>query len=282
MSEELGFVVTDDDCLQCCKKVGDDSYHLVQYDEYPMLDDPYRIVEATIDLSDYSEQELLDYLKPYGYSDLGALGDMGLMAEIIFETDAQELENPGRYKTFEEVGQAIEKITGLDLREYYVDKTEIIYTAESGKEYTRADFDRIVQDALNELSTQNPEEYQRIMNGIIPQASDILRDQLISLADWQSVETLADEFLNDPEVHFPPEDEWTAEDWKALAEKHYPEKPTNLLSTVYTKEDIASFKEKTEKTDKAPSLISEAKDARDASNELSQITDTPEKGRDDR
>lgn len=119
------YEITDDDCLQCCKKTGERSYHLVQINGYP--DKSYHISTSTIDLDDYDMEEKTGYLKLYGYDNMKSFLEQntagrdvqwGILAEMVFETHAMETEDPTRHDGWNEAVSEMERITGLDLKTF--------------------------------------------------------------------------------------------------------------------------------------------------------------------
>jgi c-di-GMP-related signal transduction protein len=80
--------------------------------------------------------------------------------------------------------------------------SNIVYIAESGKEYTKEDIYLIAKEAFDDLSE---EDKKTIINtqGSYHKTIEMLSDQLLETADWQHIETLADELKREPKIHFP-------------------------------------------------------------------------------
>ena len=91
MIRELnGFVLTDPDCLQYCKKISDTVFDLVEFWEYP--DGSGCVHGSCIDLSDYEEKHIISVLS--GYYDANAIKNIKsqpgwnqIISECIFESE---------------------------------------------------------------------------------------------------------------------------------------------------------------------------------------------------
>lgn len=94
-SKPQHWIITDEDSQQAYQKVGYKKYEykqMVFHPNYPTG----KMVQRTIDLSEYSKDECLDEMAPYGYSEddydswLGTENEH-LIAECIFEGSLQEI-----------------------------------------------------------------------------------------------------------------------------------------------------------------------------------------------
>ena len=143
--------ITDDDCLQCCRRNPDidpDSYSFVQIISFPGHVDGkpfWRVSEATIDVSDFSDDDIQKALNFFGYEDLddfvhqnapdwnivykedGSIDkinspsyiiDYQLIAEMLFEMDALTEYAGDKFPSWNEAVQRIADITNLDLGGY--------------------------------------------------------------------------------------------------------------------------------------------------------------------
>ena len=140
--------ITDDDCLQCCKRNPDidpDSYEFVQIIGFEGHIDGkpfWRVSQATIDIKDFSEEDILNALGFFGYEDMddfvyrnapdwdvvykedGTIDkvnspsyiiDYQLIAEMLFEMDALTEYAGDEFRSWNDAVQRIADITGLDL-----------------------------------------------------------------------------------------------------------------------------------------------------------------------
>lgn len=114
VSEELGLTEwekTDD--MQWRRATGFSSFDLVEVREWP---DGYIYVSGNVDLRDYDEKEIANYIDSYSYKNLSEMeetyGDdaKGVIAECIFEqTQECELICFGDFKTEDEAAEAAQK-----------------------------------------------------------------------------------------------------------------------------------------------------------------------------
>ena len=116
--------VTDDDCLQCCRVIpGTDAqrFEFVQINSYDGHIDGkpfFQTARGTIDMDDYSENEIQDMLGTYGYDERP---EDRIIAEMFFETEVQEyVEN--EFRSWNAAVRRIAKITDLDLQDYLKQK----------------------------------------------------------------------------------------------------------------------------------------------------------------
>lgn len=124
------WIVTDPDCLQCCKIISEAEriYEFVQINDYSDVELGCRVARGTICLEQYSEKEIHDNLHFFGYASMADFEQQNsgiswrLIAEMIFETNAVSYEMVGSPDTrfsFAEMGAQIEQMTGMKLKEYY-------------------------------------------------------------------------------------------------------------------------------------------------------------------
>lgn len=123
--------VTDPDCLQCVRVLSESerTYELVQINDYTYIEKGYRVAHGVVCLDRYSRTEIEEFLKFYSYASLhdftvqnGAF-DWSLVAEMVFETEAARYEviaDEKPYCCYDEAGKIVEKITGMNLRDYYL------------------------------------------------------------------------------------------------------------------------------------------------------------------
>ena len=124
------WIVTDPDCLQCCKIISEAEriYEFVQINDYSDMELGCRVARGTICLEQYSEKEIHDNLHFFGYASMADFEQQNggicwrLIAEMIFETNTVSYETVGSPDTrfsFAEMGAQIEQMTGMELKKYY-------------------------------------------------------------------------------------------------------------------------------------------------------------------
>lgn len=132
-NEPSGWILTDPDCLQCCRltpELGPDVYELAQINSFgPNLSGSnfYQISHGHIYLSDYKKEENLEALAFYDYdfdeenieSHLGLSDDdfKQILAEIHFELENQEC-SAYECATWNQAVDYVQKLTGMDLAQY--------------------------------------------------------------------------------------------------------------------------------------------------------------------
>lgn len=91
MRERNGWILTDIDCYQYCKKLNDTCYWYIELREVGDFESPFYWVYATqIDLEYYTDDEVLDYITGY-YDDVEQIREIygedanQIIAECIFE-----------------------------------------------------------------------------------------------------------------------------------------------------------------------------------------------------
>lgn len=143
--------VTDDDCLQCCRPLpaaNPQVFDLVQINSFAGHIDGapfYQVAKALIDVSEYTEDEILDALGTYGYKDMddfvlqnspneefiyhedgtldrenspGYIIEYQLIAEMLFELEAQEYVQE-EFRSWNDAVNCVSEITGMDLSNYH-------------------------------------------------------------------------------------------------------------------------------------------------------------------
>lgn len=124
------WIVTDPDCLQCCKIISEAEriYEFVQINDYSDVGLGYRVARGTICLGRYNEEEIRENLQFFGYTSMIDFEQQNygivwrLIAEMFFEANAvsyETVESPDTCFSFAKMGAQIEEITGIDLKEYY-------------------------------------------------------------------------------------------------------------------------------------------------------------------
>lgn len=90
MQEVNGWILTDSDCCQYCKKIDNSNYWYIELREVGDFDNPFYLAYATqIDLEFYTDDEIVDYVA--GYDNVEQIrriyGDNAnqIIAECIFE-----------------------------------------------------------------------------------------------------------------------------------------------------------------------------------------------------
>ena len=103
---------TDPDCAQYIKMIDRNHFECVQVIE--ICETEFAVSSASIDLSDYTDDELLDEIAPFGYDSLTMVGGIStdyyarrLIAECVFENDALNTLDSTRFSTYE---NAVEKV----------------------------------------------------------------------------------------------------------------------------------------------------------------------------
>jgi len=106
------YICTDNSTLQYCKKLNNNVYLYVQFNDFDYPDEFDRIkeddsllkeffsedkfwIKATIDIREYTDKEIASYIKPYGYTlknikEIYPIEWEQIIAECIFETDLLE------------------------------------------------------------------------------------------------------------------------------------------------------------------------------------------------
>ena len=123
-ANKSAWVLCDDDCLQFRRTDVEEKnqlFELVQINFIPSFGskpDYYTISHGVIDSNDYTDEEINDMvLGYYGYPDITMVTN-GEIAEMFFETEWVEYQEPEKYSSWAEAVAALEHITGLDLQEY--------------------------------------------------------------------------------------------------------------------------------------------------------------------
>ena len=143
--------VTDSDSFQCCRVLQptlstqtggkgkgyrfDGEYELIQLNACGPAGtsdaDRFRIANGVIRLVEYTEAQILSYLKFFGYENLLAFLQPGkdeqfhLLAEMIFETEAHSFELPEDYDSFVAAGNEVMRITGLEANKFILNGEDI-------------------------------------------------------------------------------------------------------------------------------------------------------------
>jgi hypothetical protein len=125
--------LTDDDCFQCCRIIKpnnsspalDGVYEFVQVNRSGSSGtenaDKHVISHGIIDMNDYTETQVLEYLKLFGHTnflDFLSLHEDSccqLVAEMIFETNWHDFKLPGTYPSFADACKKVNRITGIKL-----------------------------------------------------------------------------------------------------------------------------------------------------------------------
>lgn len=131
--ENIGWIITDPDCLQCCRPtpdLGPNVFELTQINSfYGHVDGKpfYQVAHGHVYLDDYSKEEELEALAMYGYDRLERHSDglpelsddeyNQLLAEMYFETEIQEF-CCYEFGTWNEALEKIQQLTGLDLTDF--------------------------------------------------------------------------------------------------------------------------------------------------------------------
>lgn len=148
-AQKTDWLLTDDDCCQLRRTDAlaiSNIFELYQINRYPghlrrptQSEDFFKVAHAYIDISDYSEGDILSALQGFGYESLdrfveetspdwnviykedGTIDrenspsyiiDFGLIAEMLFEFDALEYAIEKEYNSYNEAVSAIEQWTG--------------------------------------------------------------------------------------------------------------------------------------------------------------------------
>lgn len=97
---------TDPDCAQHIKMIDRNHFECVQVIE--LCENEFAVSSAYIDLSEYTEAELLDEIRPFGYDSLTEFGGPStdyysrrLIAECVFENHAHENIESIRFATYD-------------------------------------------------------------------------------------------------------------------------------------------------------------------------------------
>lgn len=147
------WMITDDDCLQCCREIPGEAakFELIQINSFP---DPhhgepfYQVAHATVDvLNDYTPEDMEDIVRFYGYDGMddfivqtspiqdfvykadGSLDrenspgctdcfiEYQLIAEMFFETESLE-QGVEEFESWNSAVSRIEQLTGMVLYDY--------------------------------------------------------------------------------------------------------------------------------------------------------------------
>lgn len=84
----------------------------------------------------------------------------------------------------------------------------VVYTSEAGEDYTYNDVVTIAEEALDEFKVERPDDFDKVIDarGVL-NLRERLADMFLDTAEWQAMETIADEFGQEPEIYFPEIDE---------------------------------------------------------------------------
>jgi len=140
VENEQQWFITDDDCFQCCRIIKpnnayrpsgnkghsfDGVYELIQVNRAGPVGtrcaDKYVISHGTIYMSDYTEDQVVEYIRLYGYNDLVDFLSSyeefccQMVAEMIFETDWLEFTLPGSYPNYAAACKEVSRMTGIDV-----------------------------------------------------------------------------------------------------------------------------------------------------------------------
>jgi hypothetical protein len=114
------WIITDDDCFQCCKKVDENVYEFVEIREYFNAEfSSFEVFHVHIYLEDYTEDEIKDTIYLYGYDSCEQFksndeSDKRILAEMLFECSSSFTSGENEvYDTFELAANRITEITGL-------------------------------------------------------------------------------------------------------------------------------------------------------------------------
>lgn len=123
MSNKNGWICTDDDYMQYCKKIGKNKFKFVEKvwldlcrDDEGYPDKAYTVKSALIDLNDYTKDDIKTYITGY-YHSLDELKEMygndsnQIIAECIFEQMNDGSSTVYGKMTDEEANQFIQIIT---------------------------------------------------------------------------------------------------------------------------------------------------------------------------
>ena len=139
IENEQHWFITDDDCFQCCRIIKPNNAYRPNDDKGPAFDGVYEFVQINrsgpigtkytekhivshgiIDMNDYTEAQVVDYLRMFDYKDLldflSINNDFScqLVAEMIFETDWHGFALSGTYANFANACVKVSKITGIN------------------------------------------------------------------------------------------------------------------------------------------------------------------------
>lgn len=196
-TEYLGFILTDNDCWQYQKRLDARSFLMIQEAEMP--DATYRVFASTVDLNDYTEEQIWEYVRGY-YTSMEELNEYyqdkdvidGIIAECIFEQNGWR--SSDEYWTVSNEEEA--------------EKVILRFLTDQGNNYeTAAKLQSVLNDEkrLKEIGDYYYEQYmsddeppkktfRRIISQYL-QADDtgknLIDDVLISLCGW-SLSSLAE------------------------------------------------------------------------------------------
>lgn len=207
--------ITDDDCLQCCRKVPEldpEYYELIQINSYPGHVDGvpfFQVAHGRVDISEHSEEEILDALNAYGYEDMddfvfqnapsedwvykddgsidrenspGYIIDYQLIAEMFFEQENQEYVQE-EFKTWNKAVEYVSRHTGLDLCNYK--DPEFIFTLKR-------------EGAQNRLTIMNSKDLSDMKSKPVPKKVKPL-DELLRDAEVRSASSMNSKGVPDRE-----------------------------------------------------------------------------------
>jgi len=118
------WIVTDDDCMQVRQQIRPGVFMLYQINEHPTY---FRISYGVIDIHDCDDEERKDLARTYGVDEAELEGPEGegLLAEMVFETNALSMELLWDYATFSEAVRQIASFTGMNLNGYIPTNSDI-------------------------------------------------------------------------------------------------------------------------------------------------------------
>lgn len=109
------WIITDPDCVQLVKMIDRNVFQCIQLVEFP--DDTFQIAESTINLLEYSSEELLEEIKPFGYRNVVQIHKCSdtatrqIIAECVFENHALRNLRSETFGSFEEAERWILEYT---------------------------------------------------------------------------------------------------------------------------------------------------------------------------
>lgn len=121
IDEDPNWFITDSDNWQCCRLISERQYEFIQICG---LGEEYGVAKGTVNLDDYSAEQVEGYLKFFGYKDIRHFViaykmsfESRIFAEMVFETGWEDYLLDNRLSTFEQARDFIADIVDCALGE---------------------------------------------------------------------------------------------------------------------------------------------------------------------
>lgn len=168
------WIVTDPDCVQFIKMMDRNTFQCIQTVQFP--DGSVHIAESTINLQEYTAEELQDEIRPYGYKNISAICQCAdtdtrrIIAECVFENHALQNLRSEVFASFDEAETwilayvrnqekkfpqmqylyCVSSLRCYENDEIYFGTDNVFLDEDAAKEYIRKDMDETVAEICAE------------------------------------------------------------------------------------------------------------------------------------